>query len=122
MFDRSLRRPSFPDALYQENWRSGGRGIVGANGCVWVSLLPGRLVTGVHFPLNLTLPRRLLRWAGLDNDLPLCDVVAIEEESFLLQRRLRIRYRTPSGETSFWLRLHRPDALREAFTIARQRV
>jgi hypothetical protein len=122
MFDRPVRRPSFPDTLYQENWRSGGRGIVGANGCVWVSLLSGRLVTGVHFPFNLTLPRRLLHWAGLDNDIPLTDIVAVDEESFLLQRRLRITYRTASAKASFWLKLHRPDALREALAVARQRV
>ena len=122
MSARSVRRPSFPDALFEENWRSGGRGIVAANGCVWVSLLPDRLVTGVHFPINLTLPGGLLRWAGLANDVPLADVLGMENETFLWQRRLRITRRTPSGQASFWLKLRRPDALREAFTVARQRV
>lgn len=96
--------------------------MIAANGCVWVSLLPDRLVTGVHFPINLTLPGALLRWAGLANDIPLGEVVGMEDETFLLQRRLRISYRTPSGAASFWLRLRRPDALRDAFTVARQRV
>jgi hypothetical protein len=121
MSDRPLRRPTFPDALYEENWRSVRRGLVGFNGCVWVSLLPKRLVVGLHFPFNLLIPRGLLRWAGVDNDIPLADVVSMQNETFVLQQGLRITYRTRSSQASFWLRLHRPDALREAFIAARQR-
>jgi hypothetical protein len=115
-------RPRFSGSLFEENWRSGGRGLFGANNCTWVSLLPGRFVTGLHFPFNLLFPSRLLRWAGLDNDIPLRDIVAVDDESSFFQRRLRISYRTPSGEASFWLYLRRPDALREALAVARQKV
>ncbi|HLK88261.1 MAG TPA: hypothetical protein VKZ18_00125 [Polyangia bacterium] len=132
----------FPEALFEESWRSARRGIVGFNGCVWVSLLPDRLVTGVHFPFNLLSPRRLYRWVGAAVDIPLRDIVSMESGRFLLQQWLRITYRTitgatstdptstgptstgptAAGEVSFWLRLRRPDALREAFIAARQRV
>ena len=122
MPDRPLRRPTFPDAIYEENWRSARRGMVGFNGCVWVSLLPGRLVTGLHLPFNLLVPRSLARWVGADNDIPLADVVSMENEAFILQHGLRVTYRTLSSQASFWLRLHRPDALREAFIAARQRI
>ena len=114
--------PRFPDALFEESWRSARRGIAGFNGCVWVSLRPDRLVTGVHLPFGLLFPRGLRRWAGAEVDLPLRDIVSMEIERFLLQQWLRITYRTPSGEASFSLRLRRPDALREAFIAARQRV
>jgi hypothetical protein len=121
--DRPLRRPHFPDTLFEENWRSVRRGIVHANLAVWVSLLPDRLVTGVHFPFNVLLfPRRLYRWLGADVDIPLRDIVSMENQSFLWQQGLRITYRTPSGDAWFWLRLRRPDTLRDAFTVARQRV
>jgi hypothetical protein len=43
-------------------------------------------------------------------------------ESFLLRRRLRVTYRTPSGEASFWLWPWRQDEFRAAFAVARQRV
>jgi hypothetical protein len=112
-------RPVFSGALLNENWRSGGHGIVGANNCVWVSLLPDRLVTGLHFPFNLGIPRRLLRWAGLDNDIPLADIITVDNQSFLGRQLLRITYRTPSGDSSFRLDLKRPDALREAIAAAR---
>ncbi len=112
----------FPDALFEESWRSARRGIVGFNGCVWVALLPDRLVTGVHVPFNLLSPRRLMRWVGAAVDIPLRDIVSMENETFLLQSGLRIAYRTGIGVVSFWLRLRRPDALREAFIAARQRV
>jgi hypothetical protein len=115
-------RPHFPNALFDESWRSARRGIFGFNGCVWVSLLPDRLVTGVHFPFNLMFPAPLFRWVGAGVDIPLGDIVSMESESSLLQQGLRITYRTPAGESSFWLRLRRPDALREAFIAARQRV
>jgi hypothetical protein len=108
--------------LYEENWRSARRGIVGFDGCVWVSLLPGRLVTGVHFPFNLLAPHALYRRVGAEVDIPLRDIVSMENQSFLWQQGLRITYRTPSGDAWFWLRLRRPDTLRDAFTVARQRV
>jgi len=114
-------RPAFPGSLVDEDWRSGGRGLFGANNCAWISLLPGRLVTGMHFPFNLAFPRVLMRWAGLDNDIRLTEIVAVDDETFLMRRRLRITYRTPSGESSFWLDLRRPDKLREAIAAARQR-
>ncbi|HEY6477986.1 MAG TPA: hypothetical protein VI456_15520 [Polyangia bacterium] len=114
-------RPAFSGSLFEESWRSGGRGIVGAGNCVWVSLLPDRLVTGLHFPFNLGIPRRVLRWAGLDNDIPLVDVLAVDNQSFFGRQRLQITYRTPSGDSSFSLYLRRPDALREALAAARQR-
>jgi hypothetical protein len=113
-----IRRPIFGGALFEENWRSGGRGLFGVNNCAWVSLVPGHLVTGVHFPFNLAVPRRLLRWAGVDNDIPMADIVAVDNESFFGRQRLRIRYRLPSGESSFWLDLRRPDLLREAIIAA----
>ncbi len=115
-------RPVFSGSLFEENWRSAGRGIVGANNCVWMSLLPDRLVTGLHFPFNLAMPRRLLRWAGLDNDILLGDIVAVENQTFFGRQRLRITYRTPSGESSFSLYLRRPDALREALAAARAKI
>ncbi|HEY4393184.1 MAG TPA: hypothetical protein VGP64_03935 [Polyangia bacterium] len=122
MSERALRRPHFPEALFEESWRSVRRGIVHANLIVWVSLLPDRLVTGVHLPFNVLLfPRRLYRWLGAEVDIPLPDIVSMENETFLLQQWLRITYRTPTGEASFGLHLHRPDALRQAFIAARQR-
>jgi hypothetical protein len=117
-----LRRPIFPSPLFEENWRSGGRGLFGVNNCAWVSLLPGHLVTGLHFPFNLGFPRRLLLWAGLDNDFPLADIVAIDKDSFFGREVLRFTYRTPAGESSFWLDVRRPDQLREAIAVARQKV
>jgi hypothetical protein len=115
-------RPAFSSALINENWASGGRGLFSAKNCVWVSLLPERLVTGLHFPFNLSFPGRLLRWAGLDNDIPLTDVVAVEVDSFLLRRRVLVTYRTPSGEGSFWLWLWRQEEFQAAFAAARQKV
>jgi hypothetical protein len=117
-----LRRPTFQSPLFEENWRSGGRGFFGAGNCAWVSLLPGHLVTGVHFPFNVATPRVLLRWAGLDNDIPVADIIAIDDDTFLGRRRLRFTYRTPPDEPSFWLDLRSPEKLREAITVARQRV
>jgi hypothetical protein len=114
--------PRFPDALFEESWRSVRRGIVGFNGCVWVCLRPDRLVTGVHFPFNLMSPRSLFRWVGAAVEIPLRDILSMETETSMLQQGLRITYRTPTGEAWFWLRLRRPDALREAFIAARQRI
>lgn len=118
----AIGRPSFPSPLYEENWCTAGRGAVGARGCAWVSLLPGHLVTGLHFPFNLGLPIRLLRWAGLENDIPVADIVALNDETFFGHQRLRLTYRTPAGEASFCLELRQPDKLREAIAAARPRV
>ena len=114
-----LRRPVFTGSLFEENWRSGGRGIVGASNCAWVSLLPDRLVTGLHFPFNLGVPRRLSRWAGLDIEVPLADVIAVDNESSSGRQRLRITYRSPSGESFFWLDLRDPEGLRAAIAAVR---
>jgi hypothetical protein len=114
-----FRRPVFSGALFEENWRSGGRGLVGVNNCAWVSLLPGHLLTGLHFPFNLAGPRRLLRWAGVDNDIPIADIITVDNERSFGRQRLRIGYRTPSGESWFWLDLRRPDELRGAIAAAK---
>lgn len=73
-------------------------------------------------PFNVANPRRLLRWAGLDNDIQVADIVAVDNDSFLGRQRLRLTYRTPAGEASFWLELRQPDKLREAIAAARPRV
>jgi hypothetical protein len=104
-------RPHFSHAAFEEQWCSGGRGLLWARNCVWISLLPDRLVTGLHFPFHLLFPHRWLVWAGLDNRIALQDVLSAEEATGIAGDCVRISYRGPSGPESFQLVVGKRDRL-----------
>jgi hypothetical protein len=104
-------RPRLAGSLFEDHWCSGGRGLMWAENCAWISLLPERLVTGVHFPFQLFLPLRWLAWAGLDNQIDVRDIVSTDKGMHFGSECVRINYQTPSGTASFQIRLAKPDKL-----------
>jgi len=85
-----ILRPQFPDAAFEEQWCSGGRGLLWARNCAWIAVLPDRLVTGLHFPFHLFFPHGWLVWAGLDNQIPLQDVLSADEATGITGESVRI--------------------------------
>jgi hypothetical protein len=110
-FDRRRRgepvlRPRFPTAVFEEAWCSiGRRPFVTAN-CVWVALLPDRLITGLHFPFQLLAPRRIVESMELEVHVPIVDIVSSERLDARGHTGLRIGYRTTAGVryVELWVR------------------
>lgn len=94
-------RPWLAGALFEDRWCSGGRGLLRVRNCAWISLLPQRVVTGLHFPFHLFFPHRWLAWAGLDNDIDVRDIVSADKSSSFGSELVRITYRTATGTGSF---------------------
>ena len=104
-------RPRLAGTLFEDQWCSGGRGLLWARNCAWICLLPQKLVTGLHFPFQLFFPSRLLAWAGLDNEIDVRDIVSTDKERNFGSECVRISYRTTTGTESFQMCVARPDTM-----------
>ncbi len=89
--------PRFPDALFTERWLS-GRGHKrflfqrpGASNCLWLAIMPDRLMVAPMFPFNLMfLPERL----GIEYDLPASNIVGVTKKSLRFGRSIAtVRFR-----------------------------
>jgi hypothetical protein len=112
-------RPHLTGTLFEDQWCSAGRGLLWARNCAWISLLPQKLVTGLHFPFQLVFPLRWLAWAGLDSQIDVQDIVSAEKTSSFGSEGVRVDYRTGSGTESFEITLSKPDKLLRLLTDAR---
>ncbi len=104
-------RPRLTGTLFEDQWCSAGRGLLWARNCAWISLLPDKLLTGLHFPFALFFPLRWLAWAGLDNQIDVRDIVSVEKASKLGSECVRVTYRSGSGTESFEIVVTKPDKL-----------
>jgi hypothetical protein len=116
---RPFLRPVFPDALFAEQWRSGRRlGDLmslfgGASNCLWVTVRPGELIVGLHFPFNLV--------AGMDYRVPAHRVRGAEVSRTLFGgRSVTVRFVGKDGEEErLQLSLADPDRFLSALAAAK---
>ncbi len=90
-----------------------------ARNCAWISLLPQKLVTGLHFPFQLFFPSHWLAWAGLDNQIDVRDIVSSDKGTNFGAECVRVTYRTPAGTESFAMSVATPDELLRLLDDAR---
>jgi len=93
--------PRFPDALHCESWISGvGPQRVlflrpGASHCLWVAVLPERLLVGAVFPFNVFFPPKRM---GFEYDIPSDRIISVTERRPSVGRaRVVIRFSSDDG-------------------------
>ena len=124
---QSILRPTFPDALYAEQWQSGRslRNVAtrfgGASGCLWVAVTPDALHVGLHFPFNLAFLGDFYR---LEHRIAARDIRGVETSRSLLGRRtVRVRFARADGEEeTIELQVADPDRLAAALAAVMERI